>query len=114
MGAGVEVVELLPAAADGRDEVGRLEDREVLAHRLAGHVQPCAELAERLAVPFVQAVEQEPPARVGQRPEDLVHLLSPICSHLAAYDRQPRGCMSSPSAPVDRPGLPDNRYSSFV
>ena len=49
-GCRVEVVELLPPAANGRDEVGRLEHREVLAHRLPGHVQPGAELAQGLAV----------------------------------------------------------------
>ena len=78
---------LLPAAADGRDEIGRLQHGEVLAHRLARHVQPRAQLAQRLAVALVQAVEQQPPARIGQRPEHLVHVR--IGSHLAAYNTQP-------------------------
>src|SRR5262245_24517719 len=91
-GRGVEVMELLAAAADGGDQVGRFQDGEVLAHRLPGHVQSGAELAEGLAVARVEAVEELPATRVGQRLEDLVHLL--ICSHQAAYNRQPEGCMS--------------------
>ncbi len=74
-------------------EIRRLQHGKVLAHRLARHVQPRAQLAQRLAVALVQAVEQEPPARIGQRPEDLVH--GQIGSHLAAYNTQPVGCLSS-------------------
>ena len=81
-GRRVEVVQLLPAAADGRDEVGRLQHGEVLAHRLAGHVQPRAQLAQRLAVALVEAVEQDPAARVGQRLE-----------HVVSANRQPFGCL---------------------
>ena len=77
-------MELLPATADGGDEVGRLEHGQVLAHGLPGHVQSRAELAQRLAVPLVEAVEQEPPARIGQRPEGSVHLVPSIGSHLTA------------------------------
>ena len=40
----IQVVELLAALADGRHEVGRLEDVEVLAHRLTRHPQPRAEI----------------------------------------------------------------------
>jgi hypothetical protein len=35
----VQVVVLLPAAAEGGHEVRRLENGQVLAHRLSGHVE---------------------------------------------------------------------------
>ena len=92
-GRRVEVVQLLPPAAYGRDEVGRLQHREVLAHRLARHVQPRAQLAQGLAVALVETVEQDPPARVSERPEHVVVGVH-IGSHLAAYITQPSGCMS--------------------
>jgi hypothetical protein len=73
MGCGVEVVTLLPAAADGGHEVGVLQDGQVLADRLAGHVQPGAQLTQALPVAAVQAVELPSPTGVGQCPEHLVH-----------------------------------------
>jgi hypothetical protein len=72
-GRGVEVVTLLPAPADGGHEVGVLQDGQVLADRLAGHVQTGAQLTQTLPVTAVQGVEQPSPAGVGQRPEHLVH-----------------------------------------
>src|SRR5262249_35831928 len=87
----VEVMELLAAAADGRDEIGCFEDIQVLAHGLPRHVELAAELTQRLPVASVQRVEQAPPAWVRECLEDLVQ----ICSHLAADNRQPTGCMSS-------------------
>jgi hypothetical protein len=80
-GCRVQEVELLPPAANGGDEIGRLEDGEVLADRLPGHVEPGAELAQGLSVADVQAVEQLPATRVGKRLEHLVH--PRIRSHLA-------------------------------
>ena len=68
-GRGVEVVVLLPAAADRGHEVGRFQDRQVLADRLPGHVQALGQLAQRLAVALVQAVQEAPAAGVGQRAE---------------------------------------------
>ena len=68
---------------------------EVLADRLAGHLQSRAELAQGLAVAAVQAVEQLAAARIGERAEGLVDLDLGIGSHLAAYIRQPSGCLSS-------------------
>ena len=64
---------LLAAVPSGRHEVRRLEHGEVLADGLPGHGEAGAELAERLPVAAVEAVEQRPPARVGQGPEDVVH-----------------------------------------
>jgi hypothetical protein len=88
-------VQLLPAAADRRDQAGRLQQGEVLADGLARHVEAGAQLAQGLAVAGVQAVEQPAPARIGQRPEHVVARV--IGSHLAADIRQPHGCMSSRS-----------------
>jgi hypothetical protein len=50
-----------------------LQNGQVLADRLAGHVQPGAQLTQALPVAAVQAVEQPSPAGVGQRPEHFVH-----------------------------------------
>ncbi len=72
-GDGVEIVELLPTLSDRRHEVGGLEDRQVLADGLAGHVQPFGELPEVLSVPLVQAIEQVAATRVGERLEDVGH-----------------------------------------
>src|SRR5690606_36926731 len=86
---GVQVVQLLPAAADGDDEPGLLQHRQVLADRLAGHVESGAQFAQTLAGPLVEAVQQLPAGRVGQRPEYVVHHMSialpAICSLLAAF-----------------------------
>src|SRR5689334_2342441 len=61
---------LLAADPLGCDEIGRLEDREVLSHRLPRHREPTAELTQRLPVRRVKTVEQEPPAGIGQGAED--------------------------------------------
>src|SRR5262249_16929410 len=76
----VEVVELLAAAADGRDEIGCFEDVEVLANGLPRHLELAAELAQRLPVARVQRGKQVPSARIAESPEDVVQ----IRSHLAA------------------------------
>jgi len=68
----VEVVQLLPSPPHGADQVGGLQDGDVLGGRLAGHGQLAAQFTQRLPVALVQAVEQLPPGRVGQRLEDLV------------------------------------------
>ena len=74
---GIEVVQLLPAPPDGRHQMGSLQDGQVLAHRLTGHVETDAQLAQVLAVAGVQAIEEHAPARVGQGPEHLTrHLAS--------------------------------------
>ena len=73
-GGGVQEVQLLPTTANRGQEVGRLQDGQVLAHRLAGHVLAFAELLQALAAGVVQAVEQAPAAGVGQSPEHVVEL----------------------------------------
>ena len=65
----------------------------MLADRLPGHVEPGAQLGQGLTVAAVQVVEETSPARVGQRPEHLVHarvelpsITSPAsCRHAADW-----------------------------
>jgi hypothetical protein len=45
----------------------------VLADGLARHVQAPAEIPQRLSIFSAQAIEQFPSARIGQRPEHLIH-----------------------------------------
>ena len=57
----------------------------MLRDRLAGHVQPLAQLAKRLAVPLVQPVQQLPAARIRQSAKhSIVH----------AGNMEPRGCLT--------------------
>ena len=69
----IEVVQLLPPAPHRADQVGGLQDGQMLGHRLTGHVDPPAQLPERLPVLLVQPVQQTPAGLVGQRLEDRVH-----------------------------------------
>src|SRR5260221_5649288 len=64
---------LLAATLQRGDEIGALEDPQVLRDRLPGHAHLLAELAERLAAARVEPVEQFPPAGVRERLEDFVH-----------------------------------------
>src|SRR3954468_1218736 len=68
----VEEVELLPALPAGNDEVGLLEDPQVLHDAVARHLQLRLELGERPPVTGEQEVEQEAPRRVGEGLEDPV------------------------------------------
>src|SRR5262245_15707572 len=70
----VQVVQLPPALADRGDQLGPLEHREVLGHRLPHHGEAGAQLGEGLAVPGVQAVEQLTARRVGQRLEHSIRV----------------------------------------
>ena len=74
-------MKLFPSAANGRDEVGRLEDPQMLSDRLSGHREVGAELRERLAVAVAQGVEELPPRRARQGLEDRVRVHRPerIC-----------------------------------
>jgi hypothetical protein len=47
-------------------EIGLLKNRQMLRHRLAGHVQSLAQLAERLTISAVQPIQQLPTASIGQ------------------------------------------------
>src|SRR6267142_1917792 len=46
----IEIVQLLAPAPDGRHHVGGFEQDEMFGHRLAGHVEMFAKLAQSLAV----------------------------------------------------------------
>ena len=85
-GGRVEVVQLLASAPHHRDQVGRLEQREVLRHRLSRHGELLAQVRERQAALAVQAIEQLAPGAIGQRFEDPVHVERYM---------QPNGCLSS-------------------
>ena len=61
----------------------------MLRHGLARHLEPLAELAECLAVSFLQPIEQQSATRVSQRFEDEID----VRAH--AFIMQPYGCMSS-------------------
>ena len=71
---------LVPTYGDARRDVkavGILQDLQVLADRLARHVETRAQLAQGLTVLGVEPIEQLAPAWIGQRLEDLVHHRSP-------------------------------------
>jgi len=74
-GCGVEEVQLLPAPAQRRDQLGRLEDGQVLGDGLPGHAHVRAELGQGQAAVRVEPVEQRAPGRIAQRPEDRIHVL---------------------------------------
>src|SRR5213592_2545128 len=81
----IEIVQLLAAMPERADEVGRLENRKVLRHRLPRHDEAVAELVQGLSVFGVKPVQQRPPRSIGQRFEDLIH---------GEDNTQPNGCMS--------------------
>ena len=87
-GDGVEEVELFPAVPDGGDEVGVLEEVEVLCHRLAGHVEVLAEGGEGLAVVLMQQVEQLAAAGIGQGFKNGVHNRKTIGNQMVACQRR--------------------------
>jgi hypothetical protein len=72
-GNGIEVVVLLAPDAAGDDEVGALEDAQVLHGPEAAHVAVAAQLGERLTVAGKQLVEEPAPVPVGERFEDVIH-----------------------------------------
>src|ERR1700726_16498 len=63
---GIDEVQLFSALPFPGHEIGLLENRQMLRDRLAGHVQPLAQLAKRLAIPAVQPIEQLPTICIGQ------------------------------------------------
>ncbi len=54
---GIQVVKFLATAPDRRDQVGRFEQRQMLGHRLPGHVEILAKLAQSLTVVGMQPIE---------------------------------------------------------
>ena len=70
----VEEMVLAAPLLAGCDEPRPLQDPEVAHHAKAGHLRKVgAELSQRLAVLFEQHVEQESPARIVERLENLIH-----------------------------------------
>ena len=63
----------------GLNAIAALQSPQVFGHRLPSHAASLAKLAQRLAIPRLEVVQQPPPHRVGQRPEDGVH------THAALY-----------------------------
>src|SRR5215469_7234238 len=59
-------MESLPSLASPRHEIGLLENGEMFRDRLAGHVQPLAELPESLSILLVKLVEELATAGVRQ------------------------------------------------
>jgi hypothetical protein len=66
-------VQLLASAPDRADQVGCLEDGEVLSRRLARHVDAIAQLSERLPVVLAQRVQEVAPRRIGKGLEHQIH-----------------------------------------
>ena len=97
-GGGVEVVQLLPPLPQCRDQPGRLEDGQVLGHRLAGHAHALAELGEGEAAVLVQPIEQASPGGVAERPEDRIHIWHHVCRAGAFRFMQPLGCVFQSSS----------------
>src|SRR5215831_17449597 len=83
----IDEMELLAALALRRQQVGLLESGEMLRHRLPGHVESLAQLAQRLAVLASEAVQQLATARIRQRAEDSIVVIHPP-------NMQPDGCLS--------------------
>lgn len=74
---GIEVVQLPPAHAANGDQVGGLQHAQVLHHAEPRHVrQRRVELAERLAVPLEEAIQQQPSVAIAKRFEDELHASS--------------------------------------
>src|SRR6516225_7116211 len=80
----VEVVQLLSALLHGGDQIGLLQNPQMLADRLPRHVEARAEFVQGLAVVRTQPVEQFPAAGIGQGFEHLIH----------SHNMQPFGCLS--------------------
>jgi hypothetical protein len=86
----IQVMELLAAVFNGRDEIGSFQQGQMLAHGLPRHTHVAAEVAERAAVSIVKTVEQFSPRLVSQGFENSV------CIHYADI-MQPFSCMSTVS-----------------
>jgi len=80
----IEVVQLFAAVPDDGDEVGVLQQVQVLGHRLAGHVEVRAERGQRLPAALVEQVEQLAAAGIGQGFEHIVHDAGNIGNQMVA------------------------------
>ena len=82
-------MKLLPAPPVDGDEIGGLENGEMLGHRLTGHRHAGRHLPQRLAAGSKQTVEQRAATLIGKGAENLFHT--------GGY-MQPDSCMSSAAA----------------
>lgn len=71
--ASVELVHPFPTLAPDSHEPGPPKRIEMLGHRLARHRQPARQLAEGQPRAIAQAIQQDPPRRVGDGFEDGFH-----------------------------------------
>src|SRR5262245_7416137 len=76
----IDEMQLLATLALRRQQVCFLENGEMLRHRLAAHVEPAAQLTQRLAVLPPQAVQEPPAAWIRESAEDRV-----VIVHLRQY-----------------------------
>ena len=70
----VEIVELLTPSSHRGNQVGVFKPREVLCHRLAGHIQVRTKLSERPASVRAQGIQQASPGRVSKSLEYLINI----------------------------------------
>src|SRR5437870_1607 len=70
----IEIMQLLPPAPNGSDEVRLFQNDEMFGHSLPRHVAVRAQFAERLPVVLVQLIEQFPTTFVSQCFEHCIHL----------------------------------------
>lgn len=63
---GVDEMQLFAPLPPPGDKIGFFQDRQMLGDGLARHVEAVAQIAQRLAVPVVQPVQQLPAAGIGQ------------------------------------------------
>jgi hypothetical protein len=122
---GIQVVQLLPTPTGCADQIGGLENGEVLGRRLTGHVEVLAELAQRLPVALVETVEQVPSGSIGERLEQVVKVVrhdsimqvftcikQPCCSRFLCRpdDGSWRGMITAPPLLGDRD---DRRWTAM-
>lgn len=69
----IEVMSFFPAVPVAGNEPSILQDRQVSRGRLPAHVQVARQIAKRLALIFVQAIQQAAPGWICQGFEYLVH-----------------------------------------
>src|SRR4029078_1470362 len=85
---GVQVVVFFPTDPPRLHQARFFQDAERAHDADPGHRrQVPAELAEGLAIALEQSIEQEPPTRIAQGPEDLPHLRHPgtTCDSYITY-----------------------------
>src|SRR5262249_44355064 len=90
---GVEIVQLLPAPADGGDEVRGLQHAQMLGRRLPRHRERLTQLPEGLAIALAEPVQQGPARRIGQGLEHRI-----IVAHVSIM--QAFTCISQNGGPI--------------